>query len=171
MAFDGLNLKTVTNSFCQLLKTRFVEKLKSKPRLLISLLHTSNRSAHIALNSLPSPCLTTDLDVGRSGSAERLDGEHLVVEVAGGESVVLPSIEVVGDGNSSAGALVLADREVLTESAGALDGGLVDLGVLADLVGGSVAGDAADGLGAADRARIVAVVLYDVVLCIEISLP
>ena len=78
---------------------------------------------------------------------------------------------MVGDGDSSAGALVLADREVLAESAGALDGRLVDLGVLADLVGRAVAGDTADGLGAADRAGVVAVVLNDVVLYIEISLP
>ena len=93
----------------------------------------------------------------------------MVVEVAGRESVALPSIEVVGDGDSAASALALADREVLAESAGALDGRLVDLGVLADLVGRAVAGDATDGLGAADRARVVAVVLHDVVLCIKIS--
>jgi hypothetical protein len=77
---------------------------------------------------------------------------------------------VVGDRDSSASTLVLADREVLAESAGALDGRLVDLGVLADLVGRAVAGDAADGLGATDRARVVAVVLNDIVLCIEVSL-
>ena len=118
-----------------------------------------------------NPCLTANLYVGGSSSAEGLDGEHLVVEVAGGESVVLPSIEVVGNGDSAAGALVLADREVLDESAGALDRRLVDLGVLADLVGRAVAGNAADGLGAADRARVVGVVLNDVVLYIEISLP
>jgi hypothetical protein len=116
-------------------------------------------------------CLTANLEVGRSGSAESLDSEHLVVEVAGRESRLLPGSEVVGDGDSSAGALVLADGEVLAESAGALDGRLVDLGVLADLVGRAVAGDAADGLGAADRARVVAVVLHDVVLCIEVSFP
>lgn len=115
-------------------------------------------------------CLTADLDVGRSSSAESLDSEHLVIEVASGESVVLPSIEVVGNGDSAAGALVLADREVLAESAGALDRRLVDLGVLADLVGRAVAGDAADGLGAADRARVVRVVLDDVVLFTEVSL-
>ena len=118
-----------------------------------------------------NPCLTANLDVGGSSSAEGLDGEHLVVEVAGGESVVLPSIEVVGNGNSAAGTLVLADGEVLAESAGTLDGRLVDLGVLADLVGRAVAGDTADGLGAADRAGVVAVVLHDVVLYVKVRLP
>ena len=57
-----------------------------------------------------------------------------------------------------------ADGEVLAEGAGALDGRLVDLGVLTDLVGRAVAGDAADGLRTADRAWVVAVVLNDVVL-------
>ena len=171
MAFDGLNSTTVTKTICQLHKSRFAEKLKSKPRLSIFLLHIPNRSVRLTPNTLFNPCLTANLDVGGSSSAEGLDGEHLVVEVAGGESVVLPGIEVVGNGNSAAGALVLANREVLAESAGALDGRLVDLGVLADLVGRAIAGDAADGLGAADRARVVAVVLNDVVLYIEISLP
>lgn len=121
--------------------------------------------------ALLDPYLTANLEVGRSSSAERLDGEHLVVEVAGREAVVLPSIEVVGDVDRPASALVLADGEVLAESAGTLDGRLVDLSVLADLVGRAVAGDTADGLGAADRARVVAVVLHDVVLCVEVSLP
>ena len=162
---------TVTNSVCQLHKSRFIAKLQSSSRLSVSLPYTHNRIAHITPHSLLNPYLTADLDVSRAGSAERLDGKHLVVEVAGGESVVLPGSEVVGDSDSAAGALALADREVLAESAGALDGRLVDLRVLADLVGRAVAGDAADGLGAADRARVVAVVLHDVVLCNKVSLP
>jgi hypothetical protein len=147
-----------------------VRKLKSSSQLSVSLLRTPNRSPLTTPHSLLERSSTADLEVRRSGSAERLDGKHLVVEVAGRESGFLPSSEVVCNGNSSASALVLADREVLAESAGALDGRLVDLGVFADLVGRAVASDAADGLGAADRARVVAVVLYDVVLCIEVSL-
>jgi len=57
---------------------------------------------------------------------------------------------VVCDSDTALAALVLADGEVLAESAGALDGGLVHLSVLADLVGRAVAGDAADSLRAAD---------------------
>jgi hypothetical protein len=140
-----------------------VRKLKSSSQLSVSLLRTPNRSPLTTPHSLLERSSTADLEVRRSGSAERLDGKHLVVEVAGRESGFLPSSEVVCNGNSSASALVLADREVLAESAGALDGRLV-------LVGRAVASDAADGLGAADRARVVAVVLYDVVLCIEVSL-
>lgn len=167
---DGSNQgRTVTHSICQLLKLRFPEKPNSNPRLSVSLLHNPNGCTRIAPHDLLDPNLTADLEAGGSGAAECLDGEHLVVEVAGREAVVLPSSEVVGDGDSAAGALVLTDREVLAESAGALDGRLVDLGVLADLVGRAVAGDAADGLGAADRARVVAVVLHDVVLCVKVS--
>ena len=80
------------------------------------------------------------------------------------EAVVLPCVEVVCDSDTALAAFVLADGEVLAEGAGALDGRLVDLGVLADLVGRAVAGDAADGLRTADRAWVVAVVLNDVVL-------
>ena len=83
-----------------------------------------------------------------------------------------PSVEVALGGNSAAaGPLVNTVADVLGEGGSSLDGRLVDLGVLADLVGRAIAGDAADGLGAADRARVVAVVLNDVVLYIEISLP
>jgi hypothetical protein len=42
---------------------------------------------------------------------------------------------VVCDSDTALAALVLADGEVLAEGASALDGRLVDLGVLADLVG------------------------------------
>lgn len=164
-----------TNFVCQLHKSclhklRFAKKMKSSPGSSVSLLHNPNLNTQSTPHSQLNPCLTANLDVGGSGAAERLDGEDLVVEVAGGESVVLPGGEVVGNSDSSAGALVLADREVLAESAGTLDGRLIDLGVLADLVGRAVAGDAADGLGATDRARVVAVVLNDVVLCLEVSL-
>lgn len=140
-------------------------KIRPNPhffRTLTSDSHSRRTTPH-SLSS--NPRLTADLEVSGSSAAECLDGEHLVVEVAGGESVVLPGSEVVSHGDSSAVALALADGEVLAESAGALDGRLVDLGVLADLVGRAVAGDAADSLGAADRAWVVAVVLDDVVLC------
>ena len=52
----------------------------------------------------------------------------------------------------------------LSEGGSAHDRRLVDLRVLADLVAGAVGGDGADGLGAADGARVVGVVLHDVVL-------
>jgi hypothetical protein len=109
-----------------------------------------SQSPHHTSHPVIYLCLTADLEVRRSGTAERLNSKHLVVEVASREAIVLPSSEVVSNSNSPAVALVLADREVLAESAGALDGRLVDLSVLADLVGRAVAGDAADGLGAAD---------------------
>lgn len=60
-------------------------------------------------------------------------------------------------------ALIRAHGEVLAERRGTHDGGLVDLRVLADFVGGAVAGDGADDGGAARAAGVVAVVLDDVV--------
>lgn len=72
---------------------------------------------------------------------------------------------MVGNSDRSGGTLIRAHREELAEGRGADDRGLVLLRVRADTVGGAVAVDAADGLGAADAAGVVAVVLDDVVLC------
>ena len=105
---------------------------------------------------------TRDSDAGTAGAAKGLGGEHLVVVVTGLEAVLGPSVEVVGHVDSTGGALALADGEELAEGLGSGNGGLVDLGVGADLVGRAVAGQAAD-LGAGG-ARVVAVVLDDVVL-------
>lgn len=105
---------------------------------------------------------TRDLDVGAAGAAEGLGGKDLVVVVAGLEAVLGPGAEVVLHVDGTRGALVLADREELGEGLGARDGGLVDLGVGADLVGRAVAGQGAD-LGAGG-AGVVAVVLDNVVL-------
>jgi hypothetical protein len=105
---------------------------------------------------------TRDSDAGTAGAAEGLGGKDLVVVVAGLEAVLGPSVEVVGHVNGTGGALALADGEELAKGLGSGDGGLVDLGVGADLVGRAVAGQGAD-LGAGG-ARVVAVVLDDVVL-------
>lgn len=69
---------------------------------------------------------------------------------------------MIRGGDRAAGPLVLADGPVLVEGGRADDRRLVDLLVLVDVVGGSVAGDGA--LVRHARARIVAaVVLEDVV--------
>lgn len=67
-----------------------------------------------------------------------------------------------GDG-TAAGPLVLTVADVLPEGAGSLDGGLVDLLVLPDVVDRAVAGDGAD-LLALSGASAVAGVLLNVVL-------
>jgi hypothetical protein len=107
---------------------------------------------------------TRDGDGGAAGATEGLDGEDLVVVVAGLEAVLLPDGEVVGGRDSAGGALAGADGEELAEGRGADDGGLVDLGVRADLIAGPVAGQGRN-LGAAVAARVVGEVLDNVVLC------
>jgi len=62
-----------------------------------------------------------------------------------------PSIEVVGHGNSAAGALGGAHRPVLVEGAGALDGGRVDALRAVDVVGAAVGSHAAHAGGACRR--------------------
>lgn len=77
---------------------------------------------------------------------------------------LLPGVEVArgGDG-SAAGTLLLPVADVLPEGAGSLDGRLVDLLVLPDVVNGAVAGDGAH-LLALRAAGAVGGVLLDVVL-------
>jgi len=55
--------------------------------------------------------------------------------------VALPGVEVVGDGDGTAGAASAADRDILVEGAGTLDGWLVGARVLPDGVGAAVTGD------------------------------
>lgn len=81
-----------------------------------------------------------------------------------------PSVEVVGSGHGTTGALAAADGPVLVEGRSALDGGLVDLLVLIDIVGGTVTGNST--LVGHAGARIVGtVVLQDVVLDERASSP
>jgi hypothetical protein len=96
--------------------------------------------------------------------APALGGESLVVVGTKVHAELLPGVEVAGGGDgTAAGALLLAVADVLVEGGGTLDGRLVDLGVLPDVVDGAVAGDRAH-LGALSRASTVAGVLLDVVL-------
>lgn len=75
-----------------------------------------------------------------------------------------PSIKVALGGNSAAtGPLVNTVANVLSEGSGALDGRLVNLGVLPDVVDGAVASDLAH-LGALGGTGTVGGVLLDVVL-------
>jgi hypothetical protein len=93
-----------------------------------------------------------------------LSGQSLVVVLTKLHAVAGPSVEVAGGGNSAgARALVNAVADVLGEGGGALDGGLVHLGVLPDVVDGAIAGDLAH-LGALSGTSAVGGVLLDVVL-------
>lgn len=82
-----------------------------------------------------------------------------------------PGIKVALGGNSAAaGPLVDAVADVLGESGGTLDGRLVDLGVLPDVVDGAVAGDLAH-LLALRRAAAVGRVFLHVVLDERVGRP
>jgi hypothetical protein len=96
--------------------------------------------------------------------APALGGQRLVVVLAEVHAELLPGVEVAlgGDG-AAAGALVHAVGDVLGEGGRADDGGLVDLGVLPDVVRRAVAGHGAD-LLALGGSRAVGGVLLDVVL-------
>ena len=60
------------------------------------------------------------------------------------QALVGPGLEVRGRIDAAAGALVLADRPVLLEGRGALDGRLVSAGGLEDLVAGTIDLNAAE---------------------------
>jgi hypothetical protein len=110
--------------------------------------------------------LTRDGVLGVSTSvAPALGGEDLVVHLAAELQAGLgPCVKVaLGVDAAAAGPRAAAVRDVLPEGGGAGDGGLVDLLVLPDVVGGAVAVDGAD-LLALGGARAVVGVLLDVVL-------
>jgi len=98
------------------------------------------------------------------GVAPALSGQGLVVVLAEVETELGPGVEVARSGHgTAAGALVLAVADELREGRGTLDGRLVNLGVLPDVVDGAVAGDGAH-LLPLSRASAVAGVLLNVVL-------
>jgi hypothetical protein len=69
------------------------------------------------------------------------------------EAIASPGVEVSLHVDGAADALVLADRPVLTEGPGAVNGGLVGAGGDVDVVVAAVGGDAAEVLSA--RAGVV----------------
>lgn len=134
---------------------------------------TSSSPTHI---KTVNPKITTNAsclgnsDGGRAAALVTLSRDNLVVVGAEVHSMRSPSIEVVGGGHGTAGTLAAADGPVLVEGRSALDGGLVDLLVLIDIVGGTVTGNST--LVGHARARVVGtVVLQDVVLDERASSP
>jgi hypothetical protein len=96
-------------------------------------------------------------DVGAAPTAAPGLGRHdLVVHRAEPHSVTGPGVDEVGERDGPAGSRRVANRQVLPEGLGALDGGLVDLLVLDDGVRAAVAGHGAHDLtGAVRRATPV----------------
>lgn len=112
-------------------------------------------------------------DRDRSGTRAResLDSHDLEVEVLVGKAVLGPGIEVVRGGDRARGALVLPDRPVLGEGAGASNGRLVGASVGAQSVSGAIRRDGTE-LGHSRRTRVeTTVVLDDVVLGLRVVDP
>ena len=81
-----------------------------------------------------------------------------------------PGAEVVGSGDGTAGALVLANGPVLIESGGANDRRLVDLRVLVDIIVRTVTGQGAH-MGHAVARVVASEVLQNVILNQRASSP
>lgn len=101
---------------------------------------------HLRLRSL-------DVDVRASAALVALSRHDLVVVRSEVEAVARPGVEMVLHVDRAADTLVLANRPVLLESPGAIDGRLVDTGGDVDVVGAAVGGEAALELSA--RAGVV----------------
>jgi hypothetical protein len=74
-----------------------------------------------------------------------------------------PCVDVVGEGNGSAGALVAADGPVLLEGSGTNDGWLVGTGGDEEIVDGSIGGNGTS-VGSTRRWVVGTEVLNDIVL-------
>ena len=83
------------------------------------------------------------VDVSASAAAVALSRNDLVVVRAKVEAIASPGVEVGLHVDGAADALVLADRPVLTEGPGTVDGRLVGPGRDVDVVVAAVRGDAA----------------------------
>jgi hypothetical protein len=97
----------------------------------------------------PNPHLRSlSVNISASTAAIAFSRNNLVVVRAKVKPIASPGVEVRLHVNGAADALVLADRPVLAESPGAVDGGLVGSGGDVDVVVAAVGGDAAEELGA-----------------------
>src|SRR5262249_42728053 len=107
---------------------------------------------------------------GAAAAAAPGFGRHdLVVHRAQVHPVAGPGVDEVGERDGPAAPRRGPYRQVLVEGRGALDGGLVDLLVLGDVVRAAVAGDLAhEGTGPVGRAHPV---LDDVVLDQRVGRP
>jgi hypothetical protein len=103
--------------------------------------HSNSHPTNLHLRSL-------SVNISTSTAAIALSRNDLVVVRAKVKPIASPSVEVGLHVDGAADALVLADRPVLAESSGAVDGGLVGPGGDVDVVVAAVRGDAAEELGA-----------------------
>lgn len=100
---------------------------------------------------------------GGARAVVTLNSKNLVIERSKLQANIAPSVEVSTSVDRAAGALVAADRPVLLESAGTLNGGSVGTGAGVDVVDGAIDVDLSL-LGGARRGVVGSKVLDDVVL-------
>lgn len=93
------------------------------------------------------------VDVRVTATLVTLGGDNLVVVRSEVEADARPGVEVVLHGDRAADALAGADRPVLVEGPGAVNGGLVGTRADVEVVGAAVRGDLA--LILASRAGVV----------------
>jgi hypothetical protein len=110
---------------------------------------------HVRTNSLAG----LHIDLGTSRALVALSRHDLVVVLAQVQAVAGPSIEVILHVDAAADTLGGANRPVLLESAGSVDGGLVGTGGDRDIVCAAVGLEAALARGTA--AGVVRAVLYE----------
>lgn len=99
-----------------------------------------------------------------ASTAPALSREGLVIVGAQVHAVACPCVEVaLGGYSAAAGPLALPVADVLSEGGCADNRGLVDLGVLPDVIDGAIASNGAD-FGALSGSGAVAGIFLDVVL-------
>jgi hypothetical protein len=111
-----------------------------------------------------------DGDAGGAAGEVALSGNNLVVVLTELHALGGPGVEVSLHVDASTSALVLADRPVLLEGLGAVNGRSVGPGGLGNLVGGTVGGDGALDLSLG-RGVVGSEVLNDVVLDERVAGP
>ena len=104
-----------------------------------------------------------DGDGRRTGREVTLSGDDLVIVGTQVQAIGLPGVDVVGEGDGSAGTLVAADGPVLLEGGGTNDGWLVGTGGDEEIVDGSIGGNGTS-VGSTRRWVVGTEVLNDIVL-------
>jgi hypothetical protein len=116
------------------------------------------------------PLMGLDVDLRRSAALVTLSSHNLVVVISEPQSVGIPGVEVGLHVDTSAGALVPANREILLKCANSINRGLVDASLGVNVIGASVGVDGA--LIVASAAGVIcAKVLDNVVLNQRVASP
>ena len=142
--------------------------LESKDRRKVPIPQTSPHDIPPRVENCSSPLRNSH--GGGARAVVTLNSKNLVIERSKLQANIAPSVEVSTGVDRAAGTLVAADRPVLLESAGTLNGGSVGAGAGVDVVDGAVDVDLSL-LGGARRGVVGSKVLDDVVLDQRVAGP